>query len=70
MGAPAGTYPGGLDLPNAPNATNMTGLVYLCPVNPGDCEGLRSNETDNDRRLFDDEGMFVYLWERIGYWTR
>ena len=40
VGAPKGTYPGGLSL-NAPKfafpPVNETGLVYQCPVSPGEC---------------------------------
>ena len=65
IGAPKGTYPGGLPLddPGAPRS-NETGLVYMCPVEPGECEGVRGNlslyssDLSNDRdnpegRLFD-----------------
>ena len=40
IGAPKGTYPGGLNLPDPgePRAPN-TGLVYSCPL-PGTCEGV------------------------------
>ena len=56
VGAPAGTYPGGLTglEPRAPET--LTGLVYQCPVSAGDCTGVISNVsnvTSNDRRLFD-----------------
>ena len=65
IGAPKGTYPGGLDYPDpGDNADQQTGLVYMCPLLPGQCEGLRgdvnlySGDDDNDfdiaeGRLFD-----------------
>ena len=57
VGAPRGTYPGGLfDLPEL-EPEPFTGLVYICDVaSPGNCSGLLSNEgnvSHNDRRLFD-----------------
>ncbi len=44
IGAPRGTYPGGLNLtdPGSPASPN-TGLVYSCPVGQGQCEGVRGN---------------------------
>ena len=44
VGAPMGTFPGGLPLsdPGQP-AENQTGLVYSCPVQPGVCEGVRGD---------------------------
>jgi len=55
VGAPNGTFPGGLPL-NDPGqmAENQTGLVYSCPVLPGECDGIRGdlslyiNSPDND----------------------
>lgn len=42
IGAPRGSYPGGLNLTDpAEPASNRTGLVYSCPVGPGECEGVR-----------------------------
>ena len=44
VGAPMGTFPGGLPLsdPGQP-AENQTGLVYSCPVQPGVCEGVQGD---------------------------
>ena len=56
MGAPRGTYPGGLmSLPDNGTAENQTGLIYNCPIQPGDCDGLFGNGAGNDLRLFDPE---------------
>lgn len=62
IGAPQGTYPGGLsDLPPLVPEP-LGGLVYQCDVgSPGNCNGLLSTETDvsnNDRRLFDGDREF------------
>ena len=45
VGAPFGTFPGGLSLSSIPGevAESRTGLVYSCPVKPGICEGVRGN---------------------------
>ena len=44
VGAPMGTFPGGLPLPDpGQSAENQTGLVYSCPVQPGVCEGVRGD---------------------------
>ena len=44
VGAPKGSYPGGLNLsdPELPAASN-TGLVYSCPIGSGNCEGVRGD---------------------------
>jgi len=60
IGAPNGTFPGGLPL-NDPGqmAENQTGLVYSCPVLPGECEGIQGNlslyinSPDNDMSEFE-----------------
>ena len=38
---------------------NNTGLVYVCPVTPGECEALTGSGSGNDIRLFDYEGECV-----------
>ena len=44
VGAPMGTFPGGLPLLDpGQRAENQTGLVYSCPVQPGVCEGVQGN---------------------------
>ena len=46
MGAPRGTFPGGLSITDFPNTTapeNQTGLVYSCPVAPAPCGGVRGS---------------------------
>ena len=44
VGAPMGTFPGGLPLPEpGQGAVNQTGLVYSCPVQPGVCEGVQGD---------------------------
>ena len=55
IGAPNGTFPGGLPLTDPGQmAENQTGLVYSCPVLPGECEGIQGdlslyiNMPDND----------------------
>ena len=45
VSAPNGTAPGGV-IPN-------TGLIFTCPLQPGECEGLTGNGQGNDNRLFD-----------------
>jgi hypothetical protein len=46
VGAPRGSYPGGLNLTDPEmRAVNRTGLVYSCPIGPGDCEGVRGDIT-------------------------
>ena len=56
IGAPNGTFPGGLPLTDPGQmAESQTGLVYSCPVLPGDCEGIQGNISiysscpDNDK---------------------
>ena len=58
VGSPNGTFPGGLSFSgvNDSQVVNNTGLVYMCPITPGDCESLSGNEMGNDIRLFDYEG--------------
>lgn len=59
VGAPRGSYPGGLasGLPgNSQGALPNTGLVYVCPVEPGSCGPLTGNGQGADLRLFDGEG--------------
>lgn len=47
IGAPRGTYPGGLGLRDLGNRREVeTGLIYSCPVEPGECEGVRG-DTDS-----------------------
>ena len=60
VGAPLGTYPGGLQGLPALNPVPVTGLVYQCPVNaPGNCAGLNSSTNDdNARRMFDGDRKF------------
>ena len=44
ISAPRGTYPGGLNLSDLLlPAVEKTGLVYSCPIGPGDCEGIRGD---------------------------
>lgn len=65
IGAPQGTYPGGVDgLPEL-IPEERTGLVYQCPIlSPGNCVGLvdatgNDNVTNNDRRLFDGDRKLI-----------
>ena len=66
MGAPKGTYPGGLTSLPELNPVLRTGLIYNCPIkSPGGCDGLLSANTEpdvanNDRRLFDGDCEFLY----------
>ena len=62
VGAPSGTYPGGLPVPpdvNVSGVVNRTGLVYACPITPGDCDSVSGNGVGNDVRMFDYEGKTV-----------
>ena len=44
IGAPRGTYPGGLALDDPLlRASDRTGLVYSCPIGLGSCEGVTGN---------------------------
>ena len=45
----------GTQLPRTRNHSS-TGVIYECPIEPGRCEGLTSNGTENDRRLYDVDG--------------
>ena len=65
MGAPNGTFPGGVkgfgkrdDDKGGP--LNNTGLVYVCDINCTNnetcCQALTGNGTGNDIRLFDYQG--------------
>ena len=59
MGAPSGTYPGGLPRftgVNDSESLNGTGLVYTCPIVSAECESLSGNEVGDDIRMFDYEG--------------
>ena len=51
MGAPGATAQGG-------SAVSRTGLIFDCPVAPGNCDGLTGDRTGADNRLFDTEGKF------------
>ena len=44
-----------MSLPDNGMAENQTGLIYNCPIQPGDCDGLFGNGAGNDLRLFDPE---------------
>ena len=56
IGAPKGTYPGGLNLvdPGMP-ASSQTGLIFSCPVSPGSCEGVTGGTDTAD--VDDDDGF-------------
>ena len=62
MGAPQGTYPGGLPLPADGSAENNTGLVYECPVGRGGCGRIGNITTP----LFDGSGI-VGVARRCGF---
>jgi len=57
VGAPRGTYPGGLSLPTLSSAENYTGLVYECPVGQGECGRVGNTVTP----LFDGKGITFEL---------
>ena len=38
------------------NDTDPTGVIYTCPIGPGQCKGLTGNGNGNDRRLYDIDG--------------
>ena len=54
VSAPYGQAPG-TQLPRISN-DDPTGVIYVCPISPGQCEGLTGDGTGNDRRLFDVDG--------------
>ena len=61
IGAPKGTYPGGLDLadPGLP-ASNQSGLIFSCPISPGLCEGVTGDPATFDLpgvTVDDDDGV-------------
>ena len=71
VGAPMGTYPGGLPLedPGEP-ALLQTGLIYSCSVTEDQCEGVVGDTDDFDvnndtlngaGRLFDHRRMLKYI---------
>ena len=45
----------GTQLPRTVN-DDPTGIIYTCPVGPGQCQGLTGNGNGNDRRLNDIDG--------------
>lgn len=60
MGAPRGTFPGGLpitDFLNSGAPEDQTGLVYSCPVAPAPCGGVRGNTAvyENDVNAVDND---------------
>ena len=59
VSAPNGTAPGGV-VPN-------TGLIFTCPLQPGECEGLTGNGQGNDNRLFDTQSKVKYV--KVNYVT-
>ena len=61
VGAPHGTYPGGV--PGLPTLMpeNGTGLVYQCPLRNGNCTGVMGNDRLNDRRLFDGDRKYCII---------
>ena len=76
VGAPRGTFPGGLNLPDPGEpAINRTGLIYSCTILPGtQCDAVRGDEDmfqdgdeiDNDGlhgagRLFDHRRKYKTL---------
>jgi hypothetical protein len=60
VGAPNGSFPGGLEFNiTDDDALNNTGLVYVCNISCTSsdcCEALTGNGTGNDIRLFDYQG--------------
>ena len=49
VSAPAGSAP--------QSVLQRTGVIYTCPITPGECTGLVGNTSNpNDSRLFDTEG--------------
>ncbi len=67
VGAPHGTFPGGLNLPlsdgaSQDNVSQAAGLVYECPLAPGACGPVGRNSLLQDSvglRLFDDQRKWV-----------
>ena len=41
-----------------------TGVIYTCPINPGQCEGLTGDGTGHDQRLYDVDGQLTYPYNR------
>ena len=56
VGAPKGTYPGGLALPASADAENETGLVYQCSLTDEACSAVgRDGSNPANDRLFDSQ---------------
>ena len=57
---------------SAPNATasgaqvDNTGVVYTCPILPGECSPLLGDSQGADRRLYDTDGMLPDFMVRVG----
>ena len=59
MGAPKGTFPGGVTgLTSSITPESETGLVYDCPILQGSCGRIGNGEGD-DIKLFDSERKFA-----------
>ena len=54
VSAPYGQAPG-TPLQRSSN-NDPTGVIYICPISPGQCEGLTGDGTGDDRRLYDVDG--------------
>ena len=61
MGAPKGTFPGGLDITPSSTPINEIGPVYNCPVVQESCGKIGNREGDNamQARLFDPDHKSV-----------
>ena len=46
------------------DSTPSTGVIYTCPINPGQCKGLTGDGTGHDRRLYDVDGQLTYPYNR------
>jgi len=59
VSAPHGQAEGAMLARNPNDPTNSaTGVIYTCPIEPGECEGLRGDGTGADNRLYDVEGLY------------
>ena len=60
VSAPNGTAPG--------SSLSNLGVVFTCPVEPGNCEGLLGDSGGTDRRLFDIDGESHQMSSSIPDW--
>ena len=54
VSAPYGQAPGAVLARTS--VDEPTGVIYTCPIGPGQCEGLTGDASGDDRRLYDVDG--------------